>query len=74
MADAPPEDVWRLFVDVERWPQLTKSLTEVRRLDRGPFQVGSEAMVRQAGGPMGRWRVTELEPGRSFSWESSSAG
>jgi uncharacterized membrane protein len=73
-ADAPPEEVWRLFVDVERWPQLTKSLTEVRRLDSGPFRVGSEAVVRQPGLPRARWRVTELEPGRSFVWETSAAG
>ena len=71
-ADAPPDDVWRLFVDVERWPQLTESLSEVRRLDSGPLAVGSEATVKQSSGRQARWRVTEMEPGRSFTWESNA--
>jgi uncharacterized membrane protein len=73
-ASAPAENVWRLFVDVERWPQLTKSVREVHRVDSGPFQVGSEAVIRQPGIPRARWRVTELEPGRSFVWETSYTG
>jgi uncharacterized membrane protein len=73
-ADAAPEDIWRLYVDVERWPEMSKSTREVRRLDSGPFQVGSEAMVRQPGLPRIRWRVTALEPGHSFIWEAPATG
>jgi uncharacterized membrane protein len=72
--DAAPEDIWRLYVDVERWPEISKNTSEVRRLDSGPLQVGSEAMVRQPGLPRARWRVTALDPGRSFTWETTSPG
>jgi uncharacterized membrane protein len=72
--DAPPEAVWRLFVDVERWPQMTKSTTEARLVDGGPLRVGSQAIVKQPRLPRVRWKVTELEPGRSFTWEYSSPG
>lgn len=71
---APPGDVWRLFVDVERWPELTESMREVRRLDSGPFRVGSEAMIKQPRLARARWKVTDLEPGRSFTWETTAVG
>jgi uncharacterized membrane protein len=73
-AGTSPGDVWRLFVDLERWPDMTKSMREVRRLDSGPLRVGSEAVVRQPGLPRARWRVTKLEPGYCFTWESAAGG
>jgi uncharacterized membrane protein len=73
-AAAPTDAVWRLFIDFERWPQLTASVLEVRRTDSGPVQVGSEAIVRQPGLVRARWRVTEIDPGRSFTWETKVAG
>lgn len=71
---APPDAVWPLFVDVERWPEWTPSMQHVRRRDAGPLRVGSEADVKQPGMPKAVWRVTELEPGRRFTWEVASPG
>jgi uncharacterized membrane protein len=72
--DARTEQVWSLFVDLERWPEMTKSISEVRRLDSGPLKVGSEAIIKQPGLPRARWRVTEMEPGQSFTWETTTGG
>lgn len=72
--DAHPQDVWNLFVDVERWPTMTKSIEKVRRIDSGPVRVGSEAIVKQPRLPRARWKVTELVPGHTFVWETTSSG
>ena len=44
---APVERVWELTMDVESWPQLTPTITSVKRLDHGPLAVGSAARIKQ---------------------------
>lgn len=74
LVDAPPEQVWRLFTDVERWPEMIASVREARRIGTGPMRVGSEFIIKQPRLRRARWRVTELEPGRSFAWTTTSGG
>ncbi|WP_439677768.1 SRPBCC family protein [Embleya sp. MST-111070] len=72
--EATAERVWEILMDVERWPTWTASMSEVRRLDREPFGVGSRVRVKQPRLPATQWVVTECEPGRSFTWTSRSGG
>lgn len=73
--DAPPNAVWPIMTDVERWPAWTESMKSIERLEDGPFALGSTAKLRIRRAPTaGVWRVTEFTEGRSFAWENDSAG
>lgn len=71
---APPERVWAVLRDIERWPDWTQAVTRIRRVDRGPFAVGSRARIRQPKLPPAEWQVTELHEGRSFTWVTRYPG
>ena len=44
---APPDKVWAVMSDVERWPEWTASVTTVELFDNRPFEVGARALVLQ---------------------------
>jgi uncharacterized membrane protein len=72
--EAPPQRVFAVLQDVERWPEWTSTMTSVQRLDQGPFAIGGSARVRQPKLRPAVWRVTELQHGRSFTWVTSAPG
>ncbi|HKU62379.1 MAG TPA: SRPBCC family protein [Gemmatimonadales bacterium] len=71
---APAERVWAIMGDIERWPEWTPTVTSVDLLDPGPLAVGQRARIRQPKLPLAVWRITALEPGRSFTWVTRSPG
>jgi uncharacterized membrane protein len=72
--DAPPERVWAVVADVERWPERVPTVHAVERLDAGPLRVGSRTRLEQPRLPTAVWTVTELADGSSYTWESRSPG
>ena len=78
--DAPPEVVWEVWSDVERWPEWTAGVTSVEVLpgddsdDGGSLAVGRRVRIMQPKFPTAVWEVTTVEPGRLFEWVSSSPG
>jgi hypothetical protein len=71
---APKSIVWSVTVDVTRWPQWSPFVQTVERLDDGPFEVGSVALIKQTGLPKARWQVTAITPGEQFTWETRVRG
>lgn len=71
---APPDRVWAVMSDIERWHEWTPSVTSVRRTNAGPFRIGARARVWQPRLPAADWIVTRLHEGRGFDWESRAPG
>ena len=71
---APPERVWAVVADVERWPERIPTVDAVERLDAGPLAVGSRTRLQQPRLATAVWTVTDLTDGSSFTWESRSPG
>ena len=72
--DAAPDVVWATLTDVERWSEWTETVTRVERLDDGPLRIGSRATIEQPKIPAAEYVVTELDPGRSFTWVATGPG
>lgn len=72
--DAPPDLVWRVTVDVERWPEWTPTVTSVARVGRASLGRGSVVRIKQPGQPESEWTVTEFEPRERFAWASTRPG
>lgn len=71
---APPERVWEVMSDTDRWHEWTPSVKSVKRLHGKPFAVGNRVVIRQPGFPPAIWKITGIEPGRSFTWTSRGPG
>ncbi|MEE2852036.1 MAG: SRPBCC family protein [Actinomycetota bacterium] len=72
--DAPPQLVWDVFTDVEHWPDWTASVTSLVGLDAPSLAVGRRFAIKQPGMAKLVWKVTEIDPGRSWTWVQRSPG
>ncbi len=71
--DAPAAKVYDAFVDLSHWLEWNPHFKEVRPLGEGPLATGSKARIALKRSPFASvWEVTEVNPGRSFAWASSS--
>ena len=71
--EAPVERVWDVL-QTSSGGRSGPHGDPVRRLDDGPLAVGSRARVEQPRIPPTEYVVTELDPGRSFTWVATGPG
>lgn len=71
---APPDRVWSVMCDVDRWHEWTPSITSVQRVDGRPLEIGTRVVIRQPRFPAASWTVTTLVPGELFAWTSKAPG
>ena len=71
---APPEIVWAVMSDVERWHEWTASVRGIRKLDEGQIRPGSRMLIRQPKFPPALWIVEEVQPARGFKSTSGAPG
>ena len=71
---APPQLVWSVMADVERWPEWTASVSRVKRLSPGPLQIGSRMRIHQPKLPPALWRVIAINPDAGFTGISVAPG
>lgn len=71
---APAPVVWAVYADVESWPSWTASVRRVTPLDGPTLEVGARFLIEQPRFPKLVWEVTEIEPGRSWTWVQRSPG
>ena len=72
--DAPPDAVWDIYADVERWPEWTASVDRVVPLDGPGLAVGKRFEIKQPRFPTLVWAVTSVDPGASWTWRQHSPG
>ncbi|MCH8994725.1 MAG: SRPBCC family protein [Chloroflexi bacterium] len=68
--DAPPQQIWDVLLDIERWPEFAPQFKSIVREDKEPLAIGKKARVTPHGFFGSVWTVSNFEPGRSFEWES----
>ncbi len=72
--EAPPERVWDVMIDVEKWPEWTPSMSSVKRLDTGDLRKGSRVRIKQPKLAPATMTVAELEHEKGFTWTTSAPG
>ncbi len=74
MIDAPASEVWAVYSDVERWPEWTASVSRVELVAGDAVAVGARARIAQPKLPKAEWEVTDVAPGRSWTWVATAPG
>lgn len=65
---------WAALEQVTAYPRWTASMSSVEPLDGPALRPGHRFRIRQPGLPTSVWRVGEVRPGESYTWETHRPG
>jgi len=68
---APPEKVWRILSELEKWPSWNKSVSMIRV--NGPLETGT-SFEWTTGGSRIISRLKEVDPPRKIAWSGRMLG
>lgn len=71
---APAADVWRVFTDVEHWPEWTASVRRADVVQGAGVAPGTRVRMKQPRLPVMTWEVTDVDPGVGWTWVARSPG
>jgi protein-S-isoprenylcysteine O-methyltransferase Ste14/uncharacterized protein YndB with AHSA1/START domain len=71
---APAQRVWALLADVLSWPNWLPTMTSVEPLGPAALTLGARFRITQPKLSPATWTVVQLDPLRSFAWETRSPG
>jgi ribosome-associated toxin RatA of RatAB toxin-antitoxin module len=74
VTSARPDAVWQVLADVERWPEWTPTVTEIKPLSNNGLTVGARYRVVQPKLRPAVYEVTEFIPNRVFTWVQKLPG
>jgi uncharacterized membrane protein len=72
--NAPADAVWKIYADVERWPEWTDSIRSVRFVEGDGIKPGARVRIEQPKLPKAEWTVRDVQPGRAWTWVSKAPG
>jgi len=67
--DAPPDAVWRLWMDVATWASWDQGLKNARA--DAPLALNVTGIITPQNGPDARFVVTAFDPGRSYAFTTA---
>lgn len=72
--DLSPDEVWKVLIDFDRWPEMTASITALESVSDVPPGVGFAVRIEQPKLRPAVWTVTDWSPARAFTWATRSPG
>jgi len=66
--NAPKDSIFQLYQDVAAWPAWDNEVSDV---SLEAFSLGASGWLKPRKGPKAKIKITELEPGHSFTVESA---